>query len=335
MEQKHEMKTIQSSSTIAKLIPLIDELGVFAYDNDEFLGVIAPWVPSSKFNSNQMTVKSLIHQVPKLEENTPFEKAAALLRSTGVTSLPVVKDGKVIDIFTIYEALDSVENIQPTTRSHVTEDEPVAKAIEIIQNERVSHVPVMNEEECVGVVSALSLLRKYYAFNDTEKPRSDHVRGESIDLLTMPIKNFMQTIPQTEHLSDVIKIMREEKVTAVYTPQGIVTARHLLPTNQKQETIPVELKGWSDLQLAEDVQHRVDTVIARASESLVHSAPEDAKLVLHIKAFDTDGERKRYSLNLRLEHPGKPFVIEDTIDWDVVSVLHQAFDSLQTLLQKQ
>ena len=329
-----EYKSIDVSSTIAKVIPVLDEKGIFVFDDNEFVGVVAPWVPSSRFDTTQMSIKNLVHKVPKLRPDHSVEEAARLLRAAGVPSLPVFDNKKLIGAFTIYHALEVVDEVFVATRSSITPESPIAQAIEIMQKERISHVPVVSNDEFVGVISALSLLRNYYSRFDDEKPRSKEVRAEKVDLLTLPAKNFLATMPVMDKAQDAIQTMQEEQVTAIYTPLGIITAMSLLPAKEQTPKVGVELKGWNDLGVDSVVRARAQSIVDRAAESLATIAPENSTLVLHVKEHSSEGERQKYSVNARLEHAGKPFVVDSISDWDLTAVLHQVIKAFEVQLHK-
>lgn len=329
-----EYKSIDITSTVAKIIPLIDEKGMFVFDDGRFVGVVAPWIPSSRFDTTEMTIKNLVHKVPKVGPDSSVSEAARLLRAAGVPSLPVFDGDKLVGAFTIYHALSVIEDVFVASRSSITSESPISQAVEIMQKERVSHVPVINDDNFVGVISALSLLRNYFSRFDDEKPRSKEVRSEKVDLLTLPAKNFLATMPSLNETKSVVQVMIDEQVTAVYTPLGIVTAMNLLPAKEETNKLDVELKGWSDLRLDGVVRARAQNIIDRALESLATIAPNDAKLVLHFKEYSSEGERQKYSINARLEHPGKPFVVDSISDWDLTAVLHQVINAFEVQLKK-
>ncbi len=59
-----------------------------------------------------------------------------------------------------------------------------------------------------------------------------------------------------------------------------------------------------------------------------------ASLDLHIKVYDKEGQRKKFSLNLRAFSPAKTIEASDA-DWDFARTSHKVFNKLMNEIEHQ
>lgn len=116
-----------------------------------------------------MTIESILQQkggrLVSVECDTPVREAVRLLAENRIGSLPVVRDGKVAGIMSerdiIYcmardgeAVLDSlVEKVMTAPAITVTADVPVLAALSMMSQRRIRHLPVVEGERLVGLVS--------------------------------------------------------------------------------------------------------------------------------------------------------------------------------------
>ena len=116
-----------------------------------------------------MTIESILQQkgerLVSVECDTPVREAVRLLAENRIGSLPVVRDGKVVGIMSerdiIYclardgeSVLDLlVEKVMTAPAITVTADVPVLAALSMMSQRRIRHLPVVEGERLVGLVS--------------------------------------------------------------------------------------------------------------------------------------------------------------------------------------
>ncbi|HEX8535383.1 MAG TPA: CBS domain-containing protein [Allosphingosinicella sp.] len=116
-----------------------------------------------------MTIESILRQkgerLVSVECDTPVREAVRLLAENRIGSLPVVRDGKVVGIMSerdiIYclardgeSVLDLlVEKVMTAPAITVTADVPVLAALSMMSQRRIRHLPVVEGERLVGLVS--------------------------------------------------------------------------------------------------------------------------------------------------------------------------------------
>lgn len=116
-----------------------------------------------------MTIESILRQkgerLVSVECDTPVREAVRLLAENRIGSLPVVRDGKVAGIMSerdiIYclardgeSVLDAaVEKVMTAPAITVRADVPVLAALSMMSQRRIRHLPVVEDERLVGLVS--------------------------------------------------------------------------------------------------------------------------------------------------------------------------------------
>jgi CBS domain-containing protein len=100
-----------------------------------------------------------------VECDTPVREAVAILARNKIGSLPVTRDGKVVGIMSerdiIYclasdgaAVLDwTIERIMTSPAITVTRDVQVLAALSQMTRKRIRHLPVVENDELVGIVS--------------------------------------------------------------------------------------------------------------------------------------------------------------------------------------
>ncbi|RMD57713.1 hypothetical protein D6825_03205 [Candidatus Woesearchaeota archaeon] len=90
----------------------------------------------------------------------------------------------------------------------------------------------------------------------------------------------------------------------------------------------IQFVGVSDLPAEE--QETVYRISTEQYEKIRRSVNNLTELIVHIKTYHTDGERKKYSLHVRAIVPTqKPFDSSKSDDWELSRALHKAFDDIK------
>lgn len=122
-----------------------------------------------------MTVAAILqnkgHEVLTVECGTPVRAAVELLAERRIGAVPVMKDGKVAGIMSerdIIYCLRSdgaamldwpVERIMSTPAITVTPDREVLGALSVMTQRRIRHLPVVEGDRIVGLVSIGDLVK--------------------------------------------------------------------------------------------------------------------------------------------------------------------------------
>jgi len=141
-----------------------------------------------------MTIAAILEtkgsDVLTIEVETPVRDAVTILADRRIGALPVLRDGAVVGIMSerdiIYklrsdgaQVLDwTVEGIMTSPAITVTPDQQIMGALSLMTRRRIRHLPVVEGERIVGIVS----------IGDLVKFRMDKIEREAAELL-----NYIQS----------------------------------------------------------------------------------------------------------------------------------------------
>jgi CBS domain-containing protein len=141
-----------------------------------------------------MTIAAILEtkgsDVLTIEAETPVRDAVTILADRRIGALPVLRDGAVVGIMSerdiIYklrsdgaQVLDwTVEGIMTSPAITVTPDQQIMGALSLMTRRRIRHLPVVEGERIVGIVS----------IGDLVKFRMDKIEREAAELL-----NYIQS----------------------------------------------------------------------------------------------------------------------------------------------
>lgn len=98
--------------------------------------------------------------------------------------------------------------------------------------------------------------------------------------------------------------------------------------------------GLSDLDPYD--QRRVqDIAVTEYNKRIKRYTKNVTSLVIHVKAYDKkkggkgeekENQKKKYAINIKAVTPGKIFVENKAVDWDLARCMHQGFQNLQKMI---
>lgn len=84
---------------------------------------------------------------------------------------------------------------------------------------------------------------------------------------------------------------------------------------------------------AED-QDVVNKITTENYEKIKRDLQNLTSLVVHLKIYEKEGDRKKYSLHLRVDSPTKlNFASTKADDWELPRVFHKAFDDVRAQIR--
>ena len=89
----------------------------------------------------------------------------------------------------------------------------------------------------------------------------------------------------------------------------------------------VQFVGLNELSAEE--QQRVKEISMLGFEKLQRDLKTLSTMVVHVKLYEKEGNRKKYALHVRLNAHTRVFESCKAHDWDLVRALHKAMDDLK------
>ena len=263
------------SSVLGKLRSSHDSAFVFS-NKDKYLGVINPYycLIKSSYPANAK-VKHCIFHPPKIYLVTPLTQVARFLIDSKVHYLPVFSDKnkeEFVGIISARRLLSYFKNLEifnvkikeilkfKKPLVVIDENESINKAISFFRKTHYSKLVVVNGgDRLKGILSYFDLI-SYLASPKTSESFGEK-KGEKINFLSLPVKNFAKTyvivLSPNDSLNKVIELILEKKIGSVIVvdekkkPIGIITTRDLLQffiqkrtAEEKSKSVTLRIGGF-------------------------------------------------------------------------------------------
>jgi CBS domain-containing protein len=173
-----------------------------------------------------------------IENNASTEKAAKTMLKKGISSLPVLKDGKLVGIVTKTDMVKTLagsekklEDIMKTSVVTVSPNDRIVHARRLMLDKKIGRVVAGEEGAIVGILTGMGAARVLYAFKQvTERSHSSRIRNILVSEAMTP---KVITLDIKAKVKDAIKIMTKNKFSGVPLTRdgklaGIVTKTDML-----------------------------------------------------------------------------------------------------------
>lgn len=212
----------------------------------KYVGVIAHrWIVSSRFDPATTKVETLTKAAPTVSQEDSLSKVAKLMITSRISQLPVLIKDKLVGVVTDDAVIrgavvgnwgnTKVEEIMTKKPFRVDEDESVGAVLSLFREEGISHVPVVNDGNLVGIVSIQDVITSI--FQPRQRQTVGDASGEKTPVLSIPAKGIMTkpviTVLPESTLKDAVETMQRFDITSLIVvskgrPIGILTKRDIL-----------------------------------------------------------------------------------------------------------
>lgn len=329
-------------------------------DGKKFVGMLGYRELMEKVRSDPSSTKveSLVHQPPEIGENHNLVKLSDIRINSGRKKFALLDkhdrlQGIIGERDMVFPAKDAeelknvnVEDLMTNDLITVREDESHETARKKMREKNISRLPVLDDAgELVGIITSNDLLR---AMVPREQMADGDYKHHKESLSDIPVSELLQddvayeslvledastTIPEAiDTLSR--KNQRELVVTANDQPIGILTLKDVLDhiaDHEEVENLRVELTGPEVPEEKEVILNKVETAV-RGSLGRILRRPEELKI--HVKKYEKDGTRHKYSLNFKLSSTLGVTTVK-THDWDLLNAVDEGLDELETVVKKE
>lgn len=295
-----------------------------------------------------MKVKSFLHPIPSLKKGDSVEKAVTILAHNRIRAVPVVEDGDVIgvvsakDILKLIASLDNrwIRANQVFTSNPIVIDKktPLGTARKIMSSKRFDHLPVVDGDKVLQVLTSYHLLQTVLPL---ERVGKKDIGSKQIHRLESPIGNLgtnrMARCTPLDNLSDVVSSMLHADTTFCLVSlrdqlQGIITYRdilNLLATKVKS-TIPLFIVGMPREDNADIIKEKLTKTLDRLQR--VYPDVQEAKV--HVKKLHGTGSRYNYEVSTTIITPHQKYMFSRT-GYDLSKVFDEISGRLMRLLSKR
>lgn len=170
--------------------------------------------------------------------DTSTEKAAKKMLKSGISSLPVLNDGKLAGIVTktdvvktLKESDMSLEDIMKTNVTTVSPNDRIVHARRLMLDNKIGRVVVVDNGEIVGILTSMGTARALYNFKQVTD------RGYSSRIRTIKVEDTMTptviTLDTKAKVKQAVEIMTKKKFSGIPLTKdgkltGVVTKTDML-----------------------------------------------------------------------------------------------------------
>ena len=237
---------------------------------------------------------------------------------------------------------EPVKNVAVMPLLTMPSNQNIAGARKMMLDHNISHIPVVDEGELKGMVTAENIVNRFIrpigatTVGDVvgEKvPRFSGTLGDVMDdaVSVGPDATFNDVLDRMLRLnSDAVIQLTEDD-----TPIAIIPPRELLSVVFRvrgEDTMPVYITGLSDIGNFMEravIEEKIRRVMKRATK--IH--PHLAETSIHIQTSSVEGNRSRYeiSVNVISKATNERFAFKKE-GWDVINIFDEISDALDRLL---
>jgi len=254
---KNSFIKVDKNDTISKLIGKFQtskKHNAIVLDGKNYVGIVSKRkLMKTKIRASEEKIKHILTKPAVLKGGESIEKVAALMYTSDVHMLPVVKNKKVAGV--IY-AMDVIKALLPKIAekrvSEVSSGRVVAfdqhmeikKAMKMMRYKKIDRAPIVNKRnKLMGIISIVDLILKFEMFHgrrqggkNTSNPLSSPgkqkeaasvyvIHEATIDVVTVMMQDRVKTavrLMSKNNISDVVII------DPTHIPTGIITIKDLL-----------------------------------------------------------------------------------------------------------
>lgn len=359
---------IDSSESVSSLLGKLrtyEKRSALVFHNKKYQGlVLKKRLLSSGLHPETLKLDNIIQNTPILSEDTDIIEASRLLSEADSDVLPVQKGKEIIGVVSGLQLAQAalklpdvagwkVKDIKTIKSLVLQKGDPVAVALHLMHDHGVDQIPILDKSILYGVISYRDVLRKYLnwspkrdvsrRFNKMASSRS--AEADVPRLSQLPVEDFgsvdqLLTTSPTTLVSVAILALVKNNVTCLPivvgdSVEGVFSLRHVL---QKVG----ELSAKQDFEIQFIGLHKTDVedpaglqkIAEQEATKIQRHLRQPFHLTIHVKEYEKDGHRHKYSITLRLEYSGKLIATSDD-DWEVEAALHKVFTNVRNALQKK
>ncbi|MFD1684851.1 CBS domain-containing protein [Halobellus litoreus] len=285
---------------------------VVVTDGDEYRGVVSRRQLASSSNQPSAKVGSQVQHVPTVDRTEDVREVARLMIGSDAKTLPVLDDDRVIGVVTgdaVLEAvrpfLDAatVDDAFTAELVSATPETTIGKALNMLREAGIAHLPVVDEDGLVGMVSLYDVI-EFTTRGGTKSQGGSSSgfggrgggqnrggfgarEGDADRMLDLPVRNLMSdaiaTVERSAPLDEVVATMFEQEISSLVVtaddtdePVGIITKTDLIEalTWEREDRNAVQVFGLDLLEGMDydDVSALIERMTSKYGEMSVIKA---------------------------------------------------------------
>jgi CBS domain-containing protein len=290
---------------------------VVVTDGDEYRGVVSRRQLASSSNQPSAKVGSQVQHVPTVDRTEDVREVARLMIGSDAKTLPVLNDNRVVGVVTgdaVLEAvrpfLDAatVDDAYTTALISATPETTIGKALNLLREAGIAHLPVVDEDDLVGMVSLYDVIEFTTRGGNKSQGGSSSGfggrgggqnrggfgarEGDADRMLDLPVRNLMSdavaTVKRSAPLDKVVETMFDREISSLVVtsddtdePVGIITKTDVIEalTWEREDRNAVQVFGLDLLEEMsyDDVSALIESMTSKYGEMSVIKASIELK----------------------------------------------------------
>lgn len=290
-----------------------------------------------------------------LRPDNRISEAVELMIQNDTRAVPIDGDSSAVGILSQVEVAQALSDARELKEIPIKDvmmhpvitiekGSKISSARRLMLDRRISHLPVLNKDRFLGVVTARRIVYHFIA------PLSGTVTGEFIGEAVRRLDGAVEGVmdlhpftaePQTSCMKVARGFVKEEKSACIVTGVGgevlgILTPKELVSLLRRlwieEEKVPIsivgltEKEGFFEASVAEEKLRRV-------IERNMRFYPEIEEVTVRLRRRDVGGYRTRYMLTARIHGPYKQLYAEAE-DWELMMAFDDLCDELDRSMKK-
>jgi len=351
----NNIRSVNRDDQISDIISRMSSDGIHelpVLDNGKAVGIVT-YTTLLKARNIPLTSKAevVMKHFPQLSELDPLTKGIEIMLNSGLSDLPVTKNGKLVG--TVYQRdvlekltkvrglrLRPIAEIMTPKVESVREDDDVQKALSIMRGLDEQNLPVLDKmDHLVGVIGMMDILKVIWRpkkggkkeFKTSNKPVQVSVGSV--------MNNQVVSVAPEVLVEDTIRKMIKKNISTAFVVEdeeliGVVTLKDFLEQamsmEEREEGVFVQLTGLSveDPDVYDSLYSVIQKGLIRISKS---SMPKVFNA--HIATYNHEGLRSKYSVHTRMTCDAGMYYA-NTIDWDLYRAMDMAMENLEKEIKK-
>jgi len=351
----NNIRSVNRDDQISDIISRMNSDGIHelpVLDNGKAVGIVT-YTTLLKARNIPLTSKAevVMKHFPQLSELDPLTKGIEIMLNSGLSDLPVTKNGKLVG--TVYQRdvlekltkvrglrLRPIAEIMTPKVESVREDDDVQKALSIMRGLDEQNLPVLDKmDHLVGVIGMMDILKVIWRPKKGGK-KEFRTSNKPVQVSVGSVMNSQAVSVAPEVLvEDTIRKMIKKNISTAFVVEdeeliGVVTLKDFLEQamsmEEREEGVFVQLTGLSveDPDVYDSLYSVIQKGLIRISKS---SMPKVFNA--HIATYNHEGLRSKYSVHTRMTCDAGMYYA-NTIDWDLYRAMDMAMENLEKEIKK-
>jgi len=340
--------------------------GGLVFRGGKYLGVIdKKGLLKSKVDASNTKISKFVQRTPLLDEHADVVEAAYLMFQSNLDLVPVVRNKQIIGVVSglklarLAAALPElnglkVNDVRLIKAVKTTKNAPLAKAMELMYQQKVDHVPVFDAGEIYGILSYRDILKKYLSVSPKRETSArlgneTKSRAAQVDLdniASLPVSSFstndnLVSVQKDESVKNAVRLMALRNVTDLIVKEsadylGLLTVKNLLRlvgSLKIQQNFNIKFVGLKKLGWHKYEIEALKKIAANEAFKLQREVKNEFGLNIHVKEYSKTGKKHKYSVAVRMEFPGKIVDVSQE-DWDWRIAVRKTFNNAKNVVIK-